>query len=299
MGYSFNPITGMFDLVNAGPTATTVDTIGTIDSTTPSANGAAIVGHNLVLQSASATVPGEVNTTTQTFAGTKTIDLGANSTAITAATGDNSTKIATTAYVQGEITGLNPEQACYAATTENLVGTYSNGASGIGATFTITATGAFTLDGTTPAANSRILIKDQSTTFQNGIYTLSTAGSIGVSPILTRATNYDTPSEINSAGLIPVISGTTNALSSWQQISTVTTIGTDAITFQSFTANPSLYMLKANNLNDVANSTTAFNNISGLTTLGDTIYGGAAGTRSRLAGNTTTTKSSYHKQVMV
>ena len=47
-------------------------------------------------------------------------------------------------------------------------------------------------------------------------------------------------------------------------------------------------LLAANNLSDVANTTTSFNNISGLTTLGDTIYGGASGTRSRLAGNTST-----------
>lgn len=48
-----------------------ITAIGTIDSGTPSANGASISGSNLLMQSASATVPGLVNVTTQTFAGTK------------------------------------------------------------------------------------------------------------------------------------------------------------------------------------------------------------------------------------
>lgn len=46
--------------------------IGTIDSTTASANGAAILADALIMQSASGTSPGLVNITTQTFAGNKT-----------------------------------------------------------------------------------------------------------------------------------------------------------------------------------------------------------------------------------
>ncbi len=49
-----------------------VTTVGTIDTQTPSANGAVISGSSIYLQSASATEPGLVNTTTQSFAGTKT-----------------------------------------------------------------------------------------------------------------------------------------------------------------------------------------------------------------------------------
>lgn len=189
---------------------------------------------------------------------------------------------ATKNYVDVMLAALQPATAVYAATTTNLIGTYLNGVAGVGATFTITATGAFTVDGTTPPTNSRILIKDQTSGFQNGIYDLTVSGSLGVSPILTRSFDYDTASDMNSAGLIPIINGTTNALSSWQQIATITTVGTDSLVFTEFTANPSLYLLKSNNLSDVASATTSFNNISGLTTLGDIIYGGASGTRSRL-----------------
>lgn len=50
------------------------------------------------------------------------------------------------------------------------------------------------------------------------------------------------------------------------------------------------YLTKANNLSDVSTKATAFDNISPMTTLGDVIYGGASGTNTRLAGNTTSTK---------
>lgn len=49
-----------------------ISTIGTIDSQTASANALVISGSNLYAQSASASNPGVVNTTTQTFAGVKT-----------------------------------------------------------------------------------------------------------------------------------------------------------------------------------------------------------------------------------
>lgn len=50
--------------------------VGTLDGTTPSSNGAVIGAGNLYMQSASATLPGVVNTTSQTFAGTKTFNSG-------------------------------------------------------------------------------------------------------------------------------------------------------------------------------------------------------------------------------
>lgn len=215
------------------------------------------------------------------------INMGSNK--VTSVTDPTAAQDAATKnYVDTMLAALNPADAVYASTTANLSGTYLNGVAGVGATFTITATGAFTVDGTTPPALSRILIKNQSSGFQNGIYDLTIAGTTGVSPVFTRSLDYNTASEMNSAGLVPVINGTTNALSSWQQTATITTVGTDSLVFQEFTANPSLYLLKANNLNDVANATTSFNNISGMTSTGDMIYGGASGTRTRLAAGSNT-----------
>lgn len=101
-----------------------VDTIGTIDSQVASANGADITGTSLVLQSASVTVPGLVNLTTQTFAGVKTfaniIDSGLTaSTALVANASKQLTSSVTTsaelAFVSGVTsaiqTQINSKQA--------------------------------------------------------------------------------------------------------------------------------------------------------------------------------------------
>jgi hypothetical protein len=60
-----------------------------------------------------------------------------------------------------------------------------------------------------------------------------------VSPVFTRALDYDQPSDINSTGAIPVQSGTVNTTTSWLLTSTVNTVGTDALTYVQFSTNPS------------------------------------------------------------
>ncbi len=140
--------------------------------------------------------------------------------------------------------GFNFENSCVAATTANLTATYSNGASGVGATLTNSgALAAFSVDGQTPSIGARILVKDQSTQTQNGIYVVTVAGSGSVAWVLTRADNYDTPSQINSGDIVPVSSGTQNAGSLWRQTATVTTVGSSNITFAGFFL-PSNYVLK-------------------------------------------------------
>lgn len=164
-------------------------------------------------------------------------------TATTQSQNDNSTKPATTAYadlaVANAIAGVNPAIAVVAASTASLTGTYSNGVAGIGATFTVTATGVFSLDGVAiNTIGQRILLKDQSSGFQNGIYAATVLGALAVSPIFTRALDYDAPSDINSTGAIPVQSGTVNTTTSWLLTSTVNTVGTDALTYVKFSINP-------------------------------------------------------------
>lgn len=158
--------------------------------------------------------------------------------------GDNSTKLATTAYtdtaVSNAIAGVNPAVSVQAATTGVLpASTYSNGASGIGATLTETSAAALVVDGYTVLLNDRLLVKNQASTFQNGVYTMTTLGT-GVIPfVLTRALDYDQPSDMNNTGAIPVQNGTSNIATSWVQTSKVTTVGTDAVTFTQYTLNPS------------------------------------------------------------
>jgi hypothetical protein len=195
---------------------------------------------------------------------------------------------ATKAYTDSIAAGLTIQPAVYAATTISLNATYANGASGIGATLTNAgAFIAFATDGTSPPTNARILVWVQGSTFQNGIYTLTNQGSGAVAWILTRATDYDQPGEVQPGDLVIVNNGTLYGGSSFVETASVSAIGTDPILFSQFTFSASMVLLKANNLSDVANTTTAFNNISPLTTKGDLIGYSTSNIRVAVGGTNT------------
>lgn len=68
-----------------------------------------------------------------------------------------------------------------------------------------------TIDGVALVTGDRILIKNQSTATQNGIYTVNASGAP------TRATDFDTAgAETNAGAIIPVQSGTNLAGTTWQ-----------------------------------------------------------------------------------
>ena len=70
--------------------------------------------------------------------------------------------------------------------------TYSNGASGVGATLTATANGALAaVDGVTLAPNDRVLVDQEATGSHNGIYVVTQLGDAGSPYILTRAEDAD------------------------------------------------------------------------------------------------------------
>ena len=128
--------------------------------------------------------------------------------------------------------GLMLENQCYASTLTNLVTTYDNGAAGVGATLTNNDDLVqFTIDGVTPVKNSRILVKNQSSTLQNAIYTLTTIGDNSTAWVLTRAIDFDSPSEIKNGDAVLVTNGTVNANTYWTQNSNITDVGVDPITF--------------------------------------------------------------------
>jgi hypothetical protein len=160
-------------------------------------------------------------------------------TGTTQSSGDSSTKVATTAFVQnvvGAITaGLDSRPSCRVATTAALTATYSNGSSGVGATLTNSGTkSAITIDGVALSANDRVLVKDQATAAQNGIYTVTTVGSGSVNWVLTRATDFNSASGTGVVeGAFTVIEeGTSNTGTFWIETGAGPfTIGTTAITF--------------------------------------------------------------------
>ena len=146
----------------------------------------------------------------------------------------NDQDAATKKYVDSTAQGLDTKASVVAASTANFAATYDNGSSGVGATLTASANGALSLDGDTPSAGDRVLIKDQTTTLQNGIYTVTTVGDAGTAAELTRSTDFDAGSEIPS-GYAFVEGGNTQAGNGYVCVSEApVTVGTTAIVFEQF-----------------------------------------------------------------
>lgn len=119
---------------------------------------------------------------------------------------------ATKNYVDGLIQGLDSHPSVRAATTAN-----------------ITLSAAQTVDGISLIAGDRCLVKDQTTTNQNGIYVVS-AGA------WTRATDQDAWAEVPSA-YVWVETGTVNADTGWVCTADAGgTLGTTAITWTQFSS---------------------------------------------------------------
>ncbi len=172
-------------------------------------------------------------------------------------------------YVDALVAGLDFKEVCYAATTANLNAIYNNGSLGVGATLTNNgALVAFTIDGQNPSIGQRILIKNQTSTLQNGIYNLTVVGDGATAWVLTRSSDYDSSKDITPGNLIPVEYGNTNSVSSWIQTSTIGEfgVGVDPINFTPFTYNPTSFLEVANNLSDLNNPATARINL-GLTNI--------------------------------
>ena len=119
--------------------------------------------------------------------------------------------LANKAYVDQVAQGLDTKPSCKVATTANLSATYSNGTAGVGATLTNSGTqAALSIDGITMVAADRVLVKDQSTAAQNGIYVVTNIGSGSSNWILTRATPEDQPAELTGGSFVFVEQGTAN-----------------------------------------------------------------------------------------
>ena len=128
------------------------------------------------------------------------------------------------AYVDSVASGLDLKDSVHASTTAALSADYSNGSSGVGATLTNNSTQeALSIDGQTLATSERVLVKDQSTASQNGIYSVTTAGDGSTNWVLTRTTDFDTPTEVTSGAFTFVETGSSNADSGW----VMTTDGSD------------------------------------------------------------------------
>lgn len=135
------------------------------------------------------------------------------------------------------LTTIHDVSDCKAATTGVLPNTptYANGSSGVGATLTAGANAALAAqDGITLSAGDRLLVKDQASALQNGIYTVASVGSSGVPWMLIRATDSDAASatEISYGMATYVTSGSTNGSKKfYMSTNSAITVGTTAQAF--------------------------------------------------------------------
>ncbi len=151
------------------------------------------------------------------------------------------TKAARDAAIATAIAGVNPAVAVKCATTaaSDTSGLTYTHVAGVGDFFTGTINTPISFDGVAfTVVGQRGLVKDDTQAPSgafNGVYYLSQLQTLLLPAILVRALDYDTPSDINNTGTIPVISGTVNGGTSWLLTTTVTTVGTDPLTYTQFT----------------------------------------------------------------
>lgn len=123
---------------------------------------------------------------------------------------------ATKAYVDAVSTGLDVKKSVRVATTTNgtLASAYANGS---------------TVDGVSLVTADRILLKDQTTGTENGIYTVNASGAP------TRATDADSSAEVTPGMFTFIEEGTVNADSGWVMTNNGTiTLGTTSLVFAQF-----------------------------------------------------------------
>lgn len=123
---------------------------------------------------------------------------------------------ATKGYVDAARSGLDVKQSVRAATTGpiNIAADLENGD---------------VIDGVTLATGDRVLVKNQSTASENGIYVVVASGAA------SRATDADSSAEVTSGMFTFVSEGTTNADSGWVLTTNdAITLGTTPLAFAQF-----------------------------------------------------------------
>ena len=117
---------------------------------------------------------------------------------------------ATKAYVDAARSGLDVKQSARVATAAALPS--SSFSANV---LTASGNGALAVDGITLAQGDRVLVKNQATATDNGIYTVTATGGVSDAWILTRATDADSSAEVTAGMFTFVSEGTINSDSGW------------------------------------------------------------------------------------
>jgi hypothetical protein len=245
---------GTVTSVNGTGSVNGITLTGTVTSSGSLTLGGTLSGVSLTTQ-VTGTLPVANGGTGATSAATARTSLsaaasGANTdiTSIALTTGTISTSptsgtdIVNKAYADSIASGINFHQAVRLATTTALsANTYNNGSSGVGATLTANANGALSIDGVAVVVGNRVLIKNEATQANNGVYTVTQVGDGSTPYILTRATDFDSAGtgvdQIDAGDFFLVTAGSTQSNTSWvQQTPLPITVGTTALVFTQFGA---------------------------------------------------------------
>lgn len=150
----------------------------------------------------------------------------------------NPTDAATKQYVDSASIGLIVHTPVNLATAAALpANTYNNGTAGIGATLTANANGALTVDSVAVSSGNRILVTQEAAGANNGAYTVTATGDGSDPYILTRATDFNSTTNIQHQSYFFVTSGSTNAGSGWLLTNTgAIVVGTTPLALTQFSS---------------------------------------------------------------
>jgi hypothetical protein len=243
-------VTGNANVGNLG-TGGLITATGNIQSTANIIANANLITDNILGRTGAITITSSGTNTNINLKPNGTGNIDANSTYITNVKDPSAAQDAATKnYVDTVAQGLDPKSSVVYATTATLFGnggtgyTYSNGTLGVGATLTNSGTtAALSIDGNTPTIGDRILVKNETGAFTNnttqsaafnGIYTVTTVGTVSIPWVLTRATDFDQAAEMASA-FVFVEAGTTNADTGYTcTTNNPITVGTTSINWVQF-----------------------------------------------------------------
>lgn len=142
-------------------------------------------------------------------------------------------------YLDAALATLTVKDSVRAATTAALPSTaaiiYSNGTAGVGATLTRGENGTLgSIDGVALVVDDRLLVKDQASGLQNGIYKVTDVGSGSTPYVLTRTTDCDeSDTEVRAGVFVFVTEGTSYNDTGWLLITNnPITVGTTALTWE-------------------------------------------------------------------
>ena len=225
MGFLFNPFTGELDISGGDSTALNDhinDTSGahaaSAISNTPSGNLAATNVQTAVNELQSDIDTRALDSTVikkdGSVAFTGNQSMGGNRLTALASPTTGSDAV-NKSYVDSFLEGLKPKAAVRVTTTANI-------------TIATALNAGDVIDGVTLVNGDRVLVKDQTTASQNGIYVVSATP--------TRSTDFDSLSPIDeiNGSIVATQEGTTNAGKIYVQSGTVTTLDVDPINFVFF-----------------------------------------------------------------